>query len=956
MIAQRVMIARMLVLLGAAIFIGRIAQWTLFEGDRLGARALENFTSTTPLIPARGNIYDWQGRPLALTVTEYQLDLARYSQTPDEVRATVAEIERLLGRALPGVADRVIAQENKWTFVTAASGLTLREVTPLYERRGTISGMYIADRQRREYPLGPAAGHVVGYTSPIRKEEVAKAKARGWTSTYRPGRAGLEKFYNDVLSGEPGYEANEVDARGRRRRLLNQRPARPGADLFTTLDSELQQTAWELLEGKVGCIIAMDPRDGAIRALVSRPGFDPEAPGRKLQTGEGPSELNRAVMQHYPPGSPFKVATALALLKSGGSLDERHNCKGKVTLPEWPVRPFYCDNRFGHGVLGMAAALKYSCNVFFYEIAAHMGPKPILEEAAVLHMDRKSGIDLPGEVLGNIAALRQREEFGPGDIIIMGIGQGPLQVSPLQILRATAAIGMRGEFVRPYLGRLTQAPGEEVATLGPYPVETVDYPKAWIDAVKSGLDRAVNESGGTAFKAEVPRTWRLCGKTGTSERPPREPDAWFVGFAPRENPEMAVLVLVENAGHGGEVAAPIARDLIGAWLTLNSSGKAPTPAPPQPRIPAPDLATPVVATPTPDPDLPTPEPTGLPYTPTPATTPEVTDAATPTPDETTPAPTPVAATPPPAASLMPDDAALTPTLPQSTPEPDATATVAPTLSPSQQESPVMSPSSPTPLSASAQTAAATASAVSFAHGGVVRGPRDRKRLALIFTGGDFGEGAGEVLDTLKAANVKGAFFLTGDYLRSPVLAPSARRAIAEGHYVGPHSDKHLLYAPWEDRNKTIVSREEFTADLRANVVALEAMGAKFPEGARWWIPPFEWYNQEISEWSLAAGWRLFNFTSGTLSHTDYTTDDAKNYRSGDQIWKSIFDYEAAQPDGLNGFLLLTHVGAGDGRTDKFFRRLPALIAELRARGYEIVRIDDLLAGAPLTAPPVATNR
>jgi peptidoglycan/xylan/chitin deacetylase (PgdA/CDA1 family) len=229
----------------------------------------------------------------------------------------------------------------------------------------------------------------------------------------------------------------------------------------------------------------------------------------------------------------------------------------------------------------------------------------------------------------------------------------------------------------------------------------------------------------------------------------------------------------------------------------------------------------------------------------------------------------------------------------------------------------------------------------WSHGGVIRGRRARKEMALVFTGGDFGEGSEAILDILRDREVPGSFFFTGAYLGRPEHRELVRRAVGEGHYVGPHSHEHLLYCPWEDREKTLVTREVFGEDLRRNVEDLATLGVP-REQVTWWIPPYEWYNAEISRWSAEEGFRLFSFTPGTLSHADYTEENAKNYRSSDVIFASIFDYEEREPDGLNGFLLLSHVGAGDGRPDKFFRRLPEVIDRLRGRGYRLRRVDELL--------------
>ncbi len=232
----------------------------------------------------------------------------------------------------------------------------------------------------------------------------------------------------------------------------------------------------------------------------------------------------------------------------------------------------------------------------------------------------------------------------------------------------------------------------------------------------------------------------------------------------------------------------------------------------------------------------------------------------------------------------------------------------------------------------------------YDHGGIVRGPRDRKRIALIFTGGDFGEGTETILDALRARGVKGSFFVTGDYLRKPAHQPFLRRMVAEGHYLGPHSDAHPLYCPWEDRTKTLVTEDAFRADLEKNLAGLSAYGPR-REQMRFFIPPYEWYNEQIVEWTRRLGMVLFNFTPGSRSNADWAPDDHKSFMPSRKIYESILDFEATQPDGLSGFLLLLHVGSGPGRTDKMHPLVGDLVDELARRGYEFVRVDEMLAGA-----------
>ena len=224
--------------------------------------------------------------------------------------------------------------------------------------------------------------------------------------------------------------------------------------------------------------------------------------------------------------------------------------------------------------------------------------------------------------------------------------------------------------------------------------------------------------------------------------------------------------------------------------------------------------------------------------------------------------------------------------------------------------------------------------------GVTRGDTAHRQMALIFTGGDFGEGTGHILDTLREHKIQASFFFTGDYLRKPEHAQFLQRILADGHYLGPHSDSHPLYAPWEDRSKTLVTRDFFRQDLQKNIDDLRALGALGDGKVVYFIPPYEWYNREQSRWAREMGVLLFNFTPGSGSNRDWAPEGHKSFVPSKKIIEDILAYEQKDPHGLNGFLLLLHVGSQ--RKDKTFLLLGELLKELKARGYEFVRVDELL--------------
>lgn len=229
----------------------------------------------------------------------------------------------------------------------------------------------------------------------------------------------------------------------------------------------------------------------------------------------------------------------------------------------------------------------------------------------------------------------------------------------------------------------------------------------------------------------------------------------------------------------------------------------------------------------------------------------------------------------------------------------------------------------------------------YDHGAIIRGDTGEKKIALVFTGHEFADGGEMIRRILKTRNAKSSFFFTGDFYRSPANAELISGLAEDGHYLGPHSDKHLLYCSWEDREKLLVMKDGFRKDILDNYKAMEMFGIK-KNKAPYFIPPYEWYSEAIVAWARELGITVINFTPGTLSNADYTTPEMPNYRSSDQIYKSIMDYEESDPNGLKGFILLIHIGTHSDRNDKFYKKLERLMEELEAKGYVFVRVDSLL--------------
>jgi endoglucanase len=227
------------------------------------------------------------------------------------------------------------------------------------------------------------------------------------------------------------------------------------------------------------------------------------------------------------------------------------------------------------------------------------------------------------------------------------------------------------------------------------------------------------------------------------------------------------------------------------------------------------------------------------------------------------------------------------------------------------------------------------------YGAIVRGKQTVKELALVFTGDEYADGGRHIARVLERQGIKASFFFTGRFYRNPEFKETVQTLMKNGHYLGAHSDRHLLYCSWENRDSLLVSREAFSLDLEDNYAVMRRLGIR-NEDAPYFLPPYEWYNDSVAAWTRSMGLQLVNYTRGTLSHADYTLPESQGYRSSREIFNSILDYEAGHPEGLNGFILLSHVGTDEKRTDKFYLYLEELVISLKKLGYRFKRIDELL--------------
>lgn len=576
-------IALFLGVLGAAFFRTQVVR-----SDEFVLQADDNRFRSVPIPAPRGAIFDREGRVVAETVTGYAVRVEG-GGSADSARARVESVFRVLGVAPDsGEVEALAARAARsGDPVEVRRGLTHVQVARLEESRGRLSGVEVEAFPVRRYPHGEAVAHLVGYVAEISERELADtARWAGYERGRLVGRSGLERRYEPRLGGRPGSRYVEVDARGR---LVGgfapEVVAAPvaGDSLRLTLDLDLQRFAHAVFpRDKRGAVVAMVPGTGEILALYSFPtfdvnalvgGVDPEL-WRALNADPRAPLLNRAVAGLYPPGSTWKLATAMAGLERGLVTPERVmplECTGGMTYAGRYAR---CWKREGHGPQNLLDAIANSCNVYFYQLGVWLGLDRLTREGTRLGFGRPTGVDLPGERRGIFptGTAWYRERFGaapqPSEVMNVAIGQGPNSQTPLRMAQFFSAIAADGVARAPHLAAGVETPVE--TDLGVHP--------ATLAAVHTGLARVI-ERGGTAHSSAL-RRWKLYGKTGTAQNPHdiKKPHAWFTGFAGPEGepPEIVVAVIVEFGESGSGAAAPLASRIAGRYLDRTHGVEVPT--------------------------------------------------------------------------------------------------------------------------------------------------------------------------------------------------------------------------------------------------------------------------------------------------------------------------------------------------------------------------------------------
>ena len=550
----------------AGAMVVRLADLQLVQGPHYRALSDENRIRLMPRNPIRGRLLDRNGQVLATNRLTYSLYIQPREVSDQSWPALRDRLSQLLGISAAELDRRRREGANPEGFrIALAATLKPEQVLRFREQAEALRGAEVDSDVLRSYPHGSLGAHVLGYTSGITEEEYQQLQSKGYRIRDRVGRSGLEKVYEANLRGEWGGQQVEVNAAGQVQRILGDKPAKAGRDLRLTIDLALQQSAEKALNGvRKGAIVALDPQTGAIRAMASRPTFDPnvfsDGPTTQqwadLNRPDAPL-LNRA-FRGFPPASTFKIVTTIAALESGLFQPDSQ----VLTTRSFCYAGLCYGDHGAHGMVGFPFALAVSSNTFYYRVGLRLGPDPLFKAARRMGYGSLTGVEITDEespgLLGDPAWKKKAlgEPWTPVDSITSAIGQGALQVTPIQMARLYAAVANGGWLVTPHLVER------------PTPRRWIGLKPATLAVLRKGLRMVVTD--GTGKVLNDPNLPPVAGKTGTGEDPPRPDHAWFGGYAPAGKPTLVIVALGENSGgFGGTVAAPMVKALMTTWFRLN---------------------------------------------------------------------------------------------------------------------------------------------------------------------------------------------------------------------------------------------------------------------------------------------------------------------------------------------------------------------------------------------------
>ncbi|WP_245391499.1 penicillin-binding protein 2 [Thioflexithrix psekupsensis] len=597
--STRVILGWMGMLLALSFIVVRLVYLQVVDHERYTTLSESNRLKILPIPPTRGFIFDRNGVLLAENRASYRLELIperipNLDETINDLRTLVHISEEDVTRF-----RQQMRRYRPFDPVPLRFRLTEDEVARFSVQSYRFKGVGIESDLSRYYPLHQSGAHIIGYVGRISEEELKVIDPSNYRGTNYIGKTGVEKSYERYLHGQVGYQEVETDVRGRVLRVLARKAPAPGKNLYLNIDMALQSFAEELIRDERAAIVAIDPQNGAVLALVSMPSYDlnlfvggiDAKTYKELRDSPDRPLYNRAIRGQYPPGSTIKSFVGLAGLEYGIRTEHsRVWCSGAFQLKGQSHR--YRDwKRSGHGSVNFHTAVEQSCDVYFYDLAHDLGIDRLHTFMTRFKFGQKTGIDLVGELSGLMPSREwkrraRKAAWYPGETVITGIGQGYMLATPLQLAVATATLSMHGQFLQPRVAFATEeASGHESEAI---PAQQRDQvllkeDNFWVQAIL-GMEAVIYGSRGTARKVARGAPYRFAGKTGTAQVFGIKQDerynaarldkrlhdhAWFVAFAPVEKPRIAIAVIVENGGGGSSTAAPIAREVMDFYLLNN---------------------------------------------------------------------------------------------------------------------------------------------------------------------------------------------------------------------------------------------------------------------------------------------------------------------------------------------------------------------------------------------------
>ncbi|MFG0408318.1 penicillin-binding protein 2 [Pseudomonas sp. NY5710] len=598
LVRNRVVVGAIAVVLLVCVLIARLYYLQIIQYDYHSTLSENNRVHVQPIPPTRGLIFDRNGVIVADNRPSFSLSMTRErAGNWQQVLDTIVEVLELTEDDRALFEKRMRQGRRPFEPVPILFELNEEQIARVAVNQFRLPGVEVVAQLVRHYPQGAHFAHSVGYVGRINEKELKTLDPVNYSGTHHIGKTGIERFYEDALHGQVGYEEVETNARGRVLRVLKRTDPKPGKDIVLSLDIKLQEAAEAALGGRRGAVVALDPRTGEVLAMVSQPSFDPNLfvtgisfkAYAELRDSIDRPLFNRVLRGLYPPGSTIKPAVAIAGLDSGVV-----NASSRVFDPGYYQLPNYDHkyrnwNRSGDGWVDLDTAIMRSNDTYFYDLAHKMGIDRLSSYMNKFGIGQRVSLDMFEESAGLMPSREwkratRRQAWFPGETLILGIGQGYMQATPLQLAQATALIANKGVWNRPHLAKTIegQPPVDENPMANIVLRDKSDWAK-----VTHGMEQVMHNARGTARKAALGAQYRIAGKSGTAQvvaikqgekydrnklQERHRDHALFVAFAPAEAPKIVVSVMVENGESGSGVAAPVVRQIMDAWL-LDENGR-----------------------------------------------------------------------------------------------------------------------------------------------------------------------------------------------------------------------------------------------------------------------------------------------------------------------------------------------------------------------------------------------